>query len=208
MMNQKEKLFSEKELAMFHAVIELIEENIDVNSMKVSDITNRAGIGKGTAYEYFSSKEEMVTKAIIWAAGQETEKIMEMLSEKSTVEEQILAVMDFIMTEMSSRKCNMQLLKIQSRSCEIKETLQRKFEKSELIQKSMERVIDAIVEQGKKENKIASGMKKTYSYMVLMSGFISYFIYMNQNDRHAEVSPEEMKRFLCRMMLRNLESEL
>ena len=58
----KEKL-SEKELALFQAVIDLIEEDADIHSIKVSDITNRAGIGKGTAYEYFSSKEEMVAKA-------------------------------------------------------------------------------------------------------------------------------------------------
>ena len=65
----KEKL-SEKELALFQAVIDLIEEDADIHSIKVSDITNRAGIGKGTAYEYFSSKEEMVAKAIIWSGEQ------------------------------------------------------------------------------------------------------------------------------------------
>lgn len=206
-MSQKEKQFSEKELAIFHAVISLIEENVDVNSMKVSDITNRAGIGKGTAYEYFSSKEEMVIKAIIWAAGSETDKILEMLSGKNTMEEQILTVMDFIMTEMSDKKCNIQLLKIQGHSCEIKETLQKEFEKSELIQKSMEKVIDVIIEQGRRENRIACSMKRPYIYMTLISGFVSYFMYVTRNNRDKEVTAEEMKKFLCRNIMMNLENE-
>ena len=45
----KEKL-SEKELALFRAVIELIEEDVDIHSIKVSDITSRAGIEIGRAH--------------------------------------------------------------------------------------------------------------------------------------------------------------
>ena len=46
---------SQKVLAMYQAVIEFINEGCDINTLKVAVITGRAGIGKGTAYEYFSS---------------------------------------------------------------------------------------------------------------------------------------------------------
>ena len=55
----------EKARRMFQAVIELIQDNADLSTIKVSDITTRAGIGKGTAYEYFSSKEEILTLALL-----------------------------------------------------------------------------------------------------------------------------------------------
>ena len=42
---------------MYGAVIEMLEEGMDASGMRVSAITERAGIGKGTAYEYFDSKE-------------------------------------------------------------------------------------------------------------------------------------------------------
>ena len=45
----------QKVLALYQAVIEFINEGCDINTLKVADITGRAGIGKGTAYEYFSS---------------------------------------------------------------------------------------------------------------------------------------------------------
>ena len=57
---------AEKELLMYKAVIEMVQENYDINSIKVSDITSRAGIGKGTAYEYFGSKEEIIVKALFY----------------------------------------------------------------------------------------------------------------------------------------------
>lgn len=47
---------SQKVLAMYQAVIEFINEGCDINTLKVADITGRAGIGKGTAYEYFFFK--------------------------------------------------------------------------------------------------------------------------------------------------------
>ena len=35
---------ADKKVALFEAVIALIEDGVDINSLKVSDITNRAGI--------------------------------------------------------------------------------------------------------------------------------------------------------------------
>ncbi len=52
--------------ALYEAVLELIGENVDIRDVKVSDITKRAGIGKGTAYEYFSNKEEIIGSALLY----------------------------------------------------------------------------------------------------------------------------------------------
>ena len=48
---------SQKVLAMYQAVIEFIDGGCDRPiQLEVADITGRAGIGKGTAHEHFSSK--------------------------------------------------------------------------------------------------------------------------------------------------------
>ena len=60
------KEYSPKEKAIFEAVIELFEEGADLNNLTVAEITSKAGIGKGTAYEYFSDKEEMIAKALFY----------------------------------------------------------------------------------------------------------------------------------------------
>lgn len=55
----------EKEIAMYEAVLTLLGEGASIEKIKVSDITKKAGIGKGTAYEYFDSKEEIFAGAFI-----------------------------------------------------------------------------------------------------------------------------------------------
>lgn len=200
-MNQKKKQNSEKELALFQAVLDLIEENADFSSMKVSDITGKAGIGKGTAYEYFSSKEEMVAKALIWAIEKQTEKALTTLSQRSSMEDKIYGILEFIETEMCSKKCNVQLLKVLAHSCEMKEKLQQEFEKAMPMQKSVERVIRDIICSGEREGKIAPELKQTFRYSILVSGMMSYVMFLTQNRGFYEVSRGEMKQFLCRQML-------
>ena len=60
------KEYLPKERAIYQAVLALFEEGADINNLTVSEITRRAGIGKGTAYEYFSGKEEMIAKAFFY----------------------------------------------------------------------------------------------------------------------------------------------
>ena len=56
---------SEKVLRMYEAVHSFMLEKRDISTIKVVDITSAAEIGKGTAYEYFSSKEEIIPLSAI-----------------------------------------------------------------------------------------------------------------------------------------------
>ena len=55
-----------KVAALYQAVLELIEEGADIAELKVSDITKKAGIGKGTAYDYFDTREEIIAYALLY----------------------------------------------------------------------------------------------------------------------------------------------
>ena len=56
----------EKVRLMYKAVSQLLKGDRELSSIKVQDITQKAGIGKGTAYEYFSSKEEIIANALMF----------------------------------------------------------------------------------------------------------------------------------------------
>ena len=77
----------EKVRLLYEAVLAMVTNGWDINRMKVSDITAQAGIGKGTAYEYFSSKEEIIANAssTMWRCGLRTywksPKVREILQE-------------------------------------------------------------------------------------------------------------------------------
>lgn len=55
MKSKKEKIFD--------AIFDTIYEDGNIANIRVSDIAKRAGIGKGTVYMYFASKEQMIFEA-------------------------------------------------------------------------------------------------------------------------------------------------
>ena len=61
---------SPKEIAVFEAVSRLLDEGREFYELKVSEIAAEAGIGKGTVYEYFPSKEDILERAVAYRFGQ------------------------------------------------------------------------------------------------------------------------------------------
>lgn len=67
--------YSPKEILILESVIDMFLAGASFYNMKVADIAAKAGIGKGTVYEYFSSKEEIITKAVAYRIWRELENI-------------------------------------------------------------------------------------------------------------------------------------
>lgn len=86
----------EKMLKMYEAVLSFLREERDMGTLKVSDITTRAGIGKGTAYEYFSSKEELITSAMMWGIADKIHELAELLNEKDSFREKCFCIFDWL----------------------------------------------------------------------------------------------------------------
>lgn len=52
-----------KKEKIYAAVLELFKEGSKIKDIKVSDIANKAGIGKGSIYLYFASKDAVIVEA-------------------------------------------------------------------------------------------------------------------------------------------------
>ena len=59
MMRRINMHYAEKELLVFKAFKNILFSDSDITKITVSEIAKEAGIGKGTVYEYFESKEEI-----------------------------------------------------------------------------------------------------------------------------------------------------
>lgn len=86
----------EKEEKIYVAVGELIREGKDIASLKVSEISNRAGIGKGTTYEYFQSKEELIYKAIYYFLFDSLKVAILKIMTEGSFKEKFYSIMDYI----------------------------------------------------------------------------------------------------------------
>ncbi len=87
---------SPKVLQMYRAVSELLRERQDLSGVKVSDITSKAGIGKGTAYEYFSSKEELIANAVVYEYSRKFTRLSEKQDACRNFEEKIYGILEWI----------------------------------------------------------------------------------------------------------------
>ena len=93
---EKQDELPEKVRLLYNAVLQLFEEGTDLADITVSSITGKAGIGKGTAYDYFDSKEELVACALLYVMTQMTEKLLKMLETKENFGEQMACLLDWV----------------------------------------------------------------------------------------------------------------
>lgn len=64
------KTYSPKEIAAFRGLLQLAAGGNCFSNIKVQDIATAAGIGKGTLYEYFSSKEDILNCTVLYTLHQ------------------------------------------------------------------------------------------------------------------------------------------
>ena len=79
--------YAEKELLVFKAFKNILFSDSDITKITVSEIAKEAGIGKGTVYEYFESKEEIIAKSLIYNFYEEVNILSSKIDENLTFKE-------------------------------------------------------------------------------------------------------------------------
>lgn len=87
---------SEKVQKMYEAIAAYVEEKRDLSTVKVSEITSRAGIGKGTAYEYFSSKEEIIVNATLWLSFRQIDEMIKQIDKIECFQEKFFFLLEWV----------------------------------------------------------------------------------------------------------------
>lgn len=84
---------SDKKEKILRAVLELFMES-GTGSLKVSKIASKADVGKGTVYEYFTSKEDMFIGAVEYGLNMMAGMIEEKVSIASSFEDSFNSLVD------------------------------------------------------------------------------------------------------------------
>lgn len=83
----------ERETALYEAALRLIAKGVNPAAMKVQQIADEAGIGKGTVYEYFASKDEILQGMALYCFDTEIARIAVLMEPCTTLQELEDAVM-------------------------------------------------------------------------------------------------------------------
>lgn len=207
---EKEKSFSDlpkKMLLMYEAVIGMIGEGMDVNKIKVSDITARAGIGKGTAYEYFSSKEEIIAGAILYDVECKSAELAHIVEADGSFREKFEKILDYMTEVFREKETFCLLVRIGTGSYEISEPLQREYLK--MKRKMGCRVVEDIAESLMRQGVLEGVIKEQNPYlqrMAFVAQMIAFASLLVAKAKGTEfpVSDEQGKEFVYGALVKSL----
>lgn len=164
--------YSPKEIAAFQGLFSLAASGKDFSSIKVQDIATAAGIGKGTLYEYFCSKEEILSSAVLYALERTTDWLESQLSSHDS----LYKVLDHFLEELQTER----ILPFSSLAalCSIVSSEQRKqineqhHEKLQYISQRMRLCEQQFFEAGRRNGEIASELDDSFCEYVIMSALV------------------------------------
>lgn len=167
--------YGKREEAILSGIIELICSGMDVYSMKVSDIAKAAGMGKGTVYEYFSSKEEMITKAIIFGVWKSLEAVKESVAKCSSFEEKYRTLLGEVSLLMQN---GLPAVKMLFSGADIEKTYEQLKRSHDYRQNiaMMETIVKDILAAGVSEGAIGAIADEYYARMAVISGVMGYCV--------------------------------
>lgn len=159
---------SPKVVAVYEAVHRLICDGQDISQLIVADIAREAGIGKGTIYEYFESKEEIIARALFYELDVIMTETMNVLSHAATVEDCFILLAG-MMDEGSSLGTFFELGKnLVSNAPDVARTIQGGGRACELCQKYIDQLVDVFWEKLEKEGFIREVTDRDYIHFLIL----------------------------------------
>lgn len=95
--------YSPREIAVFEAVLDLAGQGVNLSAVKVQQIADAAGTGKGTLYEYFKSKEEILKGTVDYCLFRELDKIEAITGQARDFEGLMNDAADYILRLVTQR---------------------------------------------------------------------------------------------------------
>lgn len=193
----------DKVIAIYHAVEDFIAEGADLSTMRVSDIAAKAGIGKGTTYEYFTSKEELVVKAMIYLVDSMTKRILNNMEKVDTFQDKFMLLLAEMEEKVKQRACILKyfhMLGDMNLCVPMHDLLLENNE--EAIKANPMRIIRYLLEQGKQEGIIGERLPQSYMETVLFSKVIAFVVYVDNvfgnKDSDNDVMKQNLYEGLCK----------
>lgn len=193
-----------KVLALYKAVLGLLDNGADINAMKVSDITRQAGIGKGTAYEYFKSKEEIIASALLYDVEQNVGQEMKELQHYQSFSEKIVYSFDWIERRFGERKSFARILRLTTQPSEISRTLLEELQRRKSSTCGPMMVLQKLCREAKEKGEIREDIPISAASIAAFASMASFAMYLEKREQAPDVEPAWMKEFLCNGLLKQL----
>lgn len=177
-----------KVLRMYQAVMELIEEGEDPNLLRVSTITERAGIGKGTAYEYFDSKEEIIIHSIVYQMRIIVSAMEQKLWGKVSFQEKLDCLLDEAGVQKGKKNCFLKLVHLLTDNSELSRQIHSKLDSELFRQYGILQFFRKILSEAVESGELRADLPLDYMLFSLVSRILSYMLFLSTDGPQVERS--------------------
>lgn len=191
-----------KVLQMYRAVVRLIAEGAEPAKLRVSTITEEAEIGKGTAYEYFDSKEEIVVCAVAHQMQTMMAALEKELLRRSGFREQLEYLLDEISTQEEQNNCFFRLVHLMTDNSEFSRQIRQRLESDVFRQYSPVQMFRKVLGEAVERGELRSDLPMDYMVYTLGARILAYMVAVSVGG--IEMSLSQMRELVYQGILDEL----
>lgn len=192
--------------ATYQAVIQLLVEGADLNNLTVSEITGRAGIGKGTVYDYFSNKEEMIAGALFYEMENSCQNLYRQMRQEERLFDKINLILISMEKQMAEISCFARMLHVMMDNsvigCKLREMVKNKDDDEMLIVDLIRQIIADEMENMEELPEV----EKSYLVMTVFSRILCFAMYQLDVKKMIGLDSSTMREMICRDVCKSVES--
>lgn len=196
--------YSEKEIAIFNGLIDLIVNGANPYTIKVSDIARAANIGKGTLYDYFSSKEEAISQALIYFINMELETACNRVESQEGFQKKFYEILWIIVDSLEN---NISSVNILLSAGGLKESYKHLVDEKCNVNKFLDKiniVMVHLLETGYNEGVISEETDEFYQMMAVKGSISGFSHYLSRKNCFQEIDTEKAMETAYKLLLKML----
>ncbi len=159
---------------IFQGVLSLAQQGVPMYEVKVQAIATAAGLGKGTLYEYFSSKEEILAATMLWCMDRELNALEEQLAACASFEEQLESSQRFVVKMLLERGSSYRViaaaLTAPQAAQELPDAARQPLEQRK---ERLTALIQQVIDTGRREGRVSPASSDEYCHYVLKAALLS-----------------------------------
>lgn len=165
----------EKENAVYEAVFRLMARGERLHTVTVQQIAHEAGIGKGTVYEYFTSREEILTKAFLRHMEQEIQALAARVERAQGFDQKLESLLDAAWEIARAQPSCIRLLLADAHLAGIMEELCSSLcESGAHAAKQLCALVGRMLADGVREGALPAPPSEAYGLMAVAGGVFGY----------------------------------
>lgn len=205
MSKMENNTYTDKELAIFNGVIDLIKRGANIYLVTVSEIAKASGVGKGTIYEYFRTKEEVISKAILYNMKREVEHAIERVEQKNNFKDRYYEALEIIVENFDNKFSTINLLLSTGNFNELYEYMIDEKHLIAAYTSRIESIIDRLLLMGYEEGIITIEESQYYKRMVIISSIAGFINYINNRERYLDIDTQKAMDLCYKMVIKALK---